>query len=230
MKPTWQEVNAAVLAALGEVTRPAGSNGRVANGHDPVFVDRLLSLRQAEAFVDGRGEVRVLAGTVITPLARDFLKGRGVAVRVVSERDATRFGSTRAGEWGFAVESRSGQVEAVRRAFLMDQHWSEVGDNSTAAAHWVAEGDGRGALVLTDEASVATWRAGRVAGIRAATVTDPDSVSRATRHLGANVVAVEVAGRSIHLLKQVAERFRLGGAPTMPGTLDDFHAFGGPTR
>ncbi len=220
MNPSWQEVNAAVLAVLGEVKRPARSNGQVANGRDPVFVERLLSLRQAEAFVDGQAEFRVVAGTVITPLARDFLKRRGVALRVVSERDATRARSLRAGEWGFAIEARSGQVEAFRRVLLGDGHWSEVGPDAIDAALWVAEGEDRGALVLTDEVSLATWRANRVEGIRAATVVDPDSVSRAIRHLGANVVAVEPAGKSIYLLKQVGERFRRGGAPVIPESLE----------
>ena len=84
----------------------------------------------------------------------------------------------------------------------------------------VVEQDGRGALVVTDEASVATWRAGQVAGVRSATVATPEAVSRAIRHLGANLIAVEPAGASIFLLKQIGERFRQGGAPVVPDWLE----------
>lgn len=220
MNPSWQQVNAAVLAVLGEVSQSVRANGRSSNGHDPVFVERLLSLRQAEGLGEGRSEVRILAGTVITPLARDLLKRRGVSIRVVSEKEANRSRSSSAGEWGFAIESRSGQIEATRRILLDGRHWSEVGSDATEAALWVIQGEGRGALVVTEEASVANWRAGRIEGIRAATVADPDEVSRASRHLGANLVVVEAAGKSIYLLKQVAERFRQGGAPAMPDALE----------
>ena len=89
------------------------------------------------------------AGTVVTPLARDLLKRRGIGLRFVSRAEAERVGN--AGEWGFAIEDRS-------RAW-----WRRCGGRcSTAptagtsserrlddAARWVAEAPDRGALVLT---------------------------------------------------------------------------------
>ena len=66
----------------------------------------------------------------------------------------------------------------------------------------MVDGDGRGALVVTDEASVATWRAVGSRGSGRATVAEPEAVSRSIRHLGANLIVVEPAGKSIYLLKQ----------------------------
>ena len=80
----------------------------------------------------------------------------------------------------------------------------------------MVEDDVRGALVLTDEASVATWRANQVEGVRAATVAAPEAVSRATRLLGVNLIVVEAANLSIYQLKEVGERFRRAGAPAIP--------------
>jgi hypothetical protein len=217
MTPSWTEVNAAVLAVLGEFGRARSSNGRVAHSSRDVFVERLFSLRHAEGVGDV-DEVRILAGTVVTPLAKDLLRRRKIGLRIVSGREASLAKARSLGEWGFAIESRSGQVEAIRRLLLDD--WSEVGPDSVEAARWVVEGTGRGALVVTDEASVATWRAARLEGIRPATVTEPEAVSRAIRHLGANLIVVEAAGKSIYLLKQVGERFRNGGAPSLPDWLD----------
>ena len=127
MMPTWTEVNAAVLAVLGEFGRARGSNGRAAPatshaGRD-VFVERLFSLRHAEAIGDV-GEVRLLSGSVVTPLAKDLLRRRKIAVRFVSGREAVLARSRSLGEWGFAIESRSGHVEALRRLLLDD--WVEV--------------------------------------------------------------------------------------------------------
>ena len=218
MNQTWAEVNAAVLAVLAEWTRPA----RRAIGGDrarpEVFADRLLGVRQAEGLVE-RDEVQILAGTVVTPLARDVLQRQGVAVRVVSGRAASLARSRQQGEWGFAVEAtrQPGLVASLRRHWLDGPDWFEVED----AAGWVAEADHRGALIVADEASVATWRANQVAGVRAATVGDVEATARAIRHLGANVVVVEPSARSIHLLQQIARQFRAGGAPEAPDWEDE---------
>ncbi len=212
MNQTWAEVNAAVLAVLAEWARPRRGIERQPARPD-VFVDRLLGVRQVERLAD-RDEVQILASTVITPLARDFLKQRGVAVRVVSGRDAAFARRNRQGEWGFALESiqNPGLIASLRRHWLDGSDWSEVLD----PAAWVVGGDGRGALIVADEASVVTWRANQVAGIRAATVGDVESTARAVRHLGANVVVVEPTTRSIHLIGQIAQAFRMGGAPEAP--------------
>jgi len=229
MNPSWSEVNAAVLAVLGGLGRPAKANGRPAPPSDrsEVFVERLFALRHAEAVDGGSDEVRVLAGTVVTPLARDLLRRRRIGLRVVSGREAELARGRDRGEWGFAIDSRSGQVEALRRLLLGGRDWAEIEPDS---AGWVTGGAGRGAFVIADEASVATWRASRVEGVRAASVCDPDAVSRAIRHLGANLIVVEPAGKSIYLLKQIGERFRLGGAPRVPDGLgpaaQSFHSNG----
>ena len=218
MNQTWAEVNAAVLAVLAEWTRPAHRAIGGDRVRPEVFVDRLLGVRQAERLGD-LGEVQILAGTVVTPLAHDVLKRQGVAVRVVSGRVASLARNRHQGEWAFAMESTRnlGLVASLRRHWLDGSDWSEVED----AARWVAGADHRGALVVTDEGSVATWRANQVAGIRAATVADVEATDRAVRHLGANVVVVEPSTRSIHLIQQIARQFRAGGAPEAPGWEDE---------
>ncbi len=75
--------------------------------------------------------------------------------------------------------------------------------------------------MIADEASLATFRTSRFEGIRPATVCDPDAVSRAIHHLGVNLVVVEPRDKSIYLLKQIGERFRLGGAPMIPEGLEE---------
>jgi hypothetical protein len=55
--------------------------------------------------------------------------------------------------------------------------------------------------------------------VRAASAVDPDSVARAIRHLGANLLVIEPAGKSISFLKQIGLTFRRAGAPQVPGWL-----------
>jgi hypothetical protein len=213
MTPSSREVDAAVRSALAEL------------GHGPkveAFAGRLLALRHAEAFGPNLKEVRLAPGTVVTPLAKDHLKRLGIALRWVSDAEINRAPSE--GEWGFATESDSGIVVALRRALLdAPKRWIEVVGSASDVAHWVVARPGRGAALLTPEASLATWVANRVEGVRAATVGEAEAIGRAARVLGANLVVIEPAGKSISWLKHLLETFRRAGAPRPPDDLRRRH-------
>jgi hypothetical protein len=216
-EPTARDVDNAVRAVLAERLRPRAALGGPA-GAAVVFAGRLLSLRSAETLPTGTRQVRVSPGTVVTPLASDHLRRLGIEVRQVARSEVEPHRN--AGEWGFAVERTTGLMEALRRAFLDGpEGWREVGASLDEAAEWVAETDRRGALVLTDEASVAVYRACQLRGVRAATAEEPDAVGRAVRALGINVLVVEPAGKPLALVRQLGATFRRGGGPVPPAWL-----------
>jgi hypothetical protein len=207
-----------VAAAVSEVLRDFG-RGRASRPRErerefrqDVFAERLLSLRQAEGLATNRHEVRIAPGTVVTPLARDFLKRQGISLKIVSRSEVERVRDP--GEWGLAIESDSGLIAAFRRSLLDGARpWNEVEGSAEAAAQWVNESPGRGVVLLTDQASVAVWLACRLPGVRAAQAGDVDAVDRAIRWLGLNLLVVEPAGKSISLLKQMSLSFQRAGAP-----------------
>jgi hypothetical protein len=212
--PPWAiiaEVDDAVRSVLS--TRGRGpESGRPTSGAE-VFAGRLLALRQVEAMPGATREVRVAPGTVVTPLARDLLKTRGIALRMVARAEVARV--RHPGEWGFAIieeGAESGTIAAMRRT-LIEGEWAELEGSLGEALRWVAEVPHRGAMVLTEEASVAVWQACQVAGVRAASVADPDAVARAVRRLGMNLMVVEPRGKSISWMKQLGLTFRRAGAP-----------------
>lgn len=211
--PSVEQVAAAVSEVLRDLARPRASAGNhVSVPHPDIFVERLLSLRQAEALAGRRREVRIAPGTVITPLARDFLKRQGITLKVVSRSEVER--ARDPGEWGFALAAESGLVTAFRRTLLDEaQPWLELEGDADAATRWLVESPGRGVVLITDEASLAVWSACRIAGIRAAQAADLDAVDRAIRSLSLNLLVIEPAGKSISLLKQMSLTFRRGGAP-----------------
>jgi hypothetical protein len=211
------EVDAAVRSVLRlqQTGREPGTDG---NGFG--FAGRLLALRHVVLIPPGQHEVCIAPGTVVTPLARDLLKQRGIALRQVAAADGQR--ASRSDEWGFAIDetAASGTVAALRRA-LCEEMWSELEATSGGAARWVAEASHRGALLLTAEASVAVWRACQVSGVRAAAAEDPDMVARAVRHLGVNLLVVEPLGKSISWIRRLGATFRSAGAPLPPAGIDD---------
>jgi hypothetical protein len=207
------EVDAAVRSVLRlqQGSRETGTNG---------FAGRLLAVRHVELIAPGQHEVCVAPGTVVTPLARDLLKQRGIALRQVAAAEGERASSR--GDWGFAIDesAASGTVAALRRA-LCEEMWFELEATSGGAARWVAEVAHRGALLLTAEASVAVWQACQVAGVRASDASDPDAVARAVRHLGVNLLVVEPLGKSISWIRRLGATFRSAGAPVRPAGFDE---------
>jgi hypothetical protein len=202
--PTPAQIDAIVQAVIAELHR------RLPKNEPRVFAGRLFGLPQAEAVGIEEREIRVASGTVVTPLAIDHLKRRKISLRYVSVGEVR---GKETGEWGFAIDGRSsGKGEALRRS-LVDA-WTEL--QPADAISWLIHAPGRGAILMTDEASVAAWRANRVDGIRAATAVDTDAVARAVKSLGVNLLVIEPAGLSIPFLKAMAAAFRRGGAPSEP--------------
>ncbi|MCA1684850.1 MAG: hypothetical protein LC745_02455 [Planctomycetia bacterium] len=215
--PSVLDVDAAVWAVLTERFRAVGGRrgGLALPPAEDVFAGRLLSLRQAQSLPSGTREVRVAPGTVVTPLARDFLKRLGVGIKYAARSEVDRAGNV--GEWGFAIEAKSGILDAFRRSLLDGADvWHDLGGSSDDAVLWVAEAESRGALVLTDEASAVVYRACQRAGVRAASAEDPGATARAVRAVGVNLLAVEPSGKPIALLRQIGATFRRMGAPVAP--------------
>ncbi len=218
-EPSLLDVDAAVRSVLSELFAASRVIGSRSRQPDEVFAGRLMSLRQAESLPRGLQDVRVAPGTVITPLAREFLKRRGIEIRLVSRSEIERVGNP--GEWGFVIETNSGLVDAFRRSLLDETgHWLELGATVDDATLWVSEAQTRGALVLTDEASVAVYRACQFVGVRAATAEDPQAAARAVRSLGVNLLVIEPAGKPISLLKQISSTFRRAGSPVAPSWME----------
>jgi hypothetical protein len=216
--PSLQARRDALIARVHDATRSVlGTFGRKEPAGGEVFAERLLALRHVQMLGPHVREVRVAPGTVITPLARDELKRRGVAVRWVSRRDVDAVRDR--GEWAFAIEGESGVLTALRRTWLEEREsWREL-PALADAARWVAEAPGRGAVVVSDDAAVAVWRANRVAGVRAAGAETGSSVARAVAGLGLNLLVIEPAGKPLPLIRQLATTFRSAGAPAVPAHL-----------
>ena len=212
-----KEVDDAVRAILSEWR----SSPRSSQEPDcEIVVDKLFSLRHAEALPPGTRIVRLGPATVVTPLARDLLKRRGVLIRLGGPGEPTAVSQ---GEWGFSIAADVevlGTVQALRRALLEDPRaWVEIEQSLDCLASWLVDGKGRGAMLVTSQAALAVWRSCRMSGVRAASAVDPGEVHRAVQSLGMNLLVVDPTGKSISWIKQLASAFRLTGAPRRPESL-----------
>ncbi|WP_165067671.1 hypothetical protein [Paludisphaera rhizosphaerae] len=213
-------VDEAVRSVLAEMfggfrssTSPAPRIVRPSAAVEPVFADRLFGLRQAETLADG-ATIRVAVGTVVTPLARDLLKKKNVEIRLIGSAEVA---ASARGEWAFAIEDGPGWLVALRRSMLDGAGpWRELAPSVDDAVAWLGSGEGRGVLLVTTDGATAVWRACQSSGVRAAFANEPADVQRATGTLGANLIVVDPAGKSIAWIKQLATAFRRAGAPKDP--------------
>lgn len=206
-------VDAAVRSVLVEL-RTASLPRPAVDEH--VCLDRLFTLRHAEALPPGTRVLRIGPGTVVTPMARDLLRRQGITIHLGLPESLW---SAAAGEWGFSIAtgSEAGPIQALRRALVEDaRSWLEVPSGLPSAAAWLLADTGRGVLLLTHEPEVVVWQACRVPGLRAASAHELADVHRAVRGLGINLLAIEPAGKSISWIKQLGLAFRQGGAPAAP--------------
>ena len=212
-----KKVDEAVRAVLAELKGPSRSRKE---SDCQVVVDRLFSLRHAEALPPGTRIVRLGPSTVVTPLASELLKRKGITIRLGGLGESM---GTARGEWGFSIAADSevlGTIKALRRALLKDPRaWIEFEPSLEFLASWLVDGKGRGAMFITSETALAVWKSCQITGVRAASAAEPGEVYRAVQSLGMNLLVVEPAGKSISRIKQLASAFRVSGAPRAPEAL-----------
>jgi len=214
-----KNVDGAVRAVLAELKLKGPCRSRKESDRH-VVVDRLFSLRHAEALPPGTRIVQLGPATVVTPLARDLLKRKGITIQLGGLGESL---NTARGEWAFSIAADSellGTVKALRRALLEDPGaWIEFEPSLDLLANWLVDGEGRGAMFFTSEMALAVWKSCQITGVRGATAAEPGEVYRAVQSLGMNLLVVEPAGKSISWLKQLAGAFRVTGAPRAPESL-----------
>ncbi len=115
-------------------------------------------------------------------------------------------------EWGYAIEGNpSLMLEIALRSLLHrgaePRKLSECHGESCSwvrdVATCLANGDCRAAVLFCADVGLACCVANKVAGIRAVAVEGVNQAARALRNLGANLLVVEMAGRTYYECRQL---------------------------
>jgi hypothetical protein len=164
--------------------------------------------------------IRVPAGTVVTPLATDWLAAYGV--KVDRPRD-----NNPASPWVLAQEKPSpliaSAVDVLRRESLTLRQLS--GPDGSPLCHWARSVAGEigteayvGGVMFTSDPGLVCCVANKIPGVRAATANNVFQAARATLTLAANLLAVEMPGRTFHEVKGILGEFcraDRSGCPTV---------------
>jgi hypothetical protein len=185
-------------------------NSKNGSAHVLYWPGKLFSAEDLRRHWDNQRELVVSPRTLVTPLAIDELRAKGVQIR--RQQAAKADGQAVAGaveRWAYAEEQPNPVVAAAVSALKRDGiSWSALNLGSNFAASWLrsvreSADKNAGWLLFSLDAALMCCLANKVAGLRAAVVVNALQASRALASFGANVLVVEMPGRTFFEIRQI---------------------------
>jgi ribose 5-phosphate isomerase RpiB len=184
-----------------------GQTGGATNGQVLTWPRRVLSATDLRRNLNGHHELVLAPDTVVTPLAGDELRANGI--RVVRQAPAQ---PTTTATWGHGQDRPyplvKSAVQALAREGLLVREWPGTGDDlpcrwAKAVAECVAAGECAGGVLFCTDPGLTCCVANKVPGLRAVAVTTVAAAARATLALAANLLVVEMPGRTFFEIRQI---------------------------
>jgi hypothetical protein len=184
----------------------ASGNGAVLH-----WPGRVLTGADVQHSLNGHREVVLVPRAILTPLAADELRARGVRI-VRQAESAGQAVPAKKATWGYAQDRTHAPVQsavrAVQREGVFLQELSLKGEGAPcrwarAVADCVARGEYGGGVVFCQDTALICCVANKIAGLRAAAVCTVAEAARVVFSLGANLVAVEMPGRTFFEVRQI---------------------------
>jgi hypothetical protein len=185
------------------------------------WAGRVLTADDLRRSLNGHREIMLPARSVITPLAEEQLRTNGILVRR-QEVEARPQPKVR---WGYAQDRPHPAiptvVQALGREGLVFKALAGSGDTSPcrwarALAESVGRGDCAGGVVFCRDPGLVCCVGNKVSGLRAVAVATVAQAARATLTLGANLLAVEMPGRTFFELRQILRILAAAPGPVCP--------------
>lgn len=190
--------------------------GTVKDDSIVAFPGKLLLERHAVSLPESTRQIVTTPSTVVTPLAREILRKRGVAVRI---SNASSMGSPNpviAGEWAVVRLCDSPQAQSLESMLIGrgGEGWIGFDAAAEAAAGWIETQPAGHLAVLAQSAAHALWWLIRQ-GVRAAQVQASADVERIVSEFAPRCLVIEPARLPIHESRQIYRAWRaLGVQPS----------------
>lgn len=164
----------------------------------------VLALNDLQRLGPNLRELIVVDKVVLTPCARDEIKRLGVSL---VRRDAKKETSIGYGADGLYPQVATVVLALGREGFTLKALQMQQGIGSMmlgkTAGEMVARGEMKSAVLFCKEPEAAACAANKLVGIRAAAVNNMMQAKRASAALGANLMVVEMPGRTYFEIRQV---------------------------
>jgi hypothetical protein len=198
-----------------------GNGTTTVSSHDQVLTwpHRVLSAADLQRSLNGHREVLLAPETVVTPLAGEELRDRGIALRR-GPAEPRRIQAT----WGYGQDRphplvRSAVQAIEREGWTVRELPCTAGELpcrwAKAVAQCLARGECAGAVLFCADPGLVSCVANKVSGLRAVPASTVGQAARATLSLAANLLVVEMPGRTFFEIRQIL-RTLFAGAGACP--------------
>jgi hypothetical protein len=202
-----------------------GANGQLpegsADGQVLRWTGRIVAAEDLRRSLNGHRELLVPSRAIITPLAAEELRARGVRVTCQPAEAAP----PERPMWGIAQDlpypEVASAVQGLRRDGLVVKEMQACPAGarcswSRALAECVARGECHGGVVFCQDPGLVCCVANKVAGLRAVAVARVAQAAQALLTIGPNFLAVEMPGRTFFEIRQVLRCLCGSDAPACP--------------
>jgi hypothetical protein len=186
-------------------------NGHSTNGNSTEAVlrwpGRVLAAEDLRRNLNGHHELVLGPETVLTPLAGDELRQRGIKITRLLPDPVKAAGRL----WGYAQDRQHDLVPSAVRSLAREgvvvKELPDPGDLpcrwARAVAECIAEGGCSGGVLFCGDPGLVCCVANKVPGLRAVPVLTVAQAARASLTLAANLLAVEMPGRTFFEIRQM---------------------------
>lgn len=183
-----------------------------------VWTGRVFSADDLRRHWQGQKELILPTRTILTPLAVDDLKSKGIKVQ---RQDTKADAKAAAASWRWTQDKPDAIVAAalasLAREKIAPAAWSLPTGKPwlQALLEGLKKSTAGGSLVFCGDPALVACLANKLAGVRAANVNNVAAAGQALKSLGANVLAIESPGRTFFELRQMIKA-AWGTVPACP--------------
>ena len=219
-----ETIVAEVMSRLVTDDEPAFPTGtktaatpKTQNGSAVSFSDRVITGDLLSENVNGPGVIQIASKAILTPSARDWLRGRKVEV----VRGETKTQAATSARWLAVVHSGSESVlsvldDAARSVSLKTETVESAAAAARRATLDLRSGNAHGVVAFSTVADTVACLANREACSRAAAVGNVSGARRVQNSMGCNLFVIDASGLSFFELRNILKSVFAGGAPKVP--------------
>lgn len=172
---------------------------------------RVLSADDLRRHLTSQREVLLLPRTIVTPLAADELRAKGVRIHWQAAPDPSS-AVLPTDRWFYAQDRTHAIVAAAIQALEREGIYLTLQEGTVRALAESLSSGYTGGVILSSDVASAVCIANKVAGVRAASVCTVHQAARAKKSLGANFFAVDVPGPTFFEVRQILKTIVTGPA------------------
>ena len=211
------QVVANVLSPLSRQGQVAQHTGAAASDASVVLTEKVITADLLSAKVKGQAAVGIVAGAILTPTAKDYIRQNQISVHRASTSSAS---TQQRSQWRAIVLTHSSSVENALTDIEQQtgSRWSQ--ELSTSLDHAVQDAtsslcraDAAGVVLFASAAEKAACLANRNQKVRGAAVQDVNHLQDVISQMSPNLICVNPKQKSFIELRNLVKTFVKAGIP-----------------